>query len=149
MGKKYTNHYTGTEETYTRRKEKMAQKNQHAKKNGSNYHPGAELAKAAAEKINKQERVQLPFWLKTILIILFTALLVTLVLRLTSFKDSMTMSYISSLMLGVACGALFYIRKYYHKEKKGASYGIITLILAVVCVVYTAMGLLGLFGILG
>lgn len=147
MGKKYTNQYTSNEETYTRRKERMTEKNQHSKKNGSNYHPGATLAHAAAEKINQQERVKLPTWLKISLGALFAVLIVVLILRLTVFKDNLTVSYISSLLLGLACGAIFYVRRFFHTKKKGAGYGIISLILAIVCVLYVGMGLLGLFGL--
>jgi uncharacterized membrane-anchored protein len=149
MGKKYTNQYTGSEESYTRRKDRMAEKNKHTKKNGSNYHPGAALAHAAAEKINEQERVKLPNWLNVCLFLLFAALIVVLILRLTVFKDNMTVSYLSSLLLGLACGAVFYVRRFFHKKKKGAGYAILTVVLAVVCVVYVGMGLLGLVGLLG
>ena len=127
-------------------------KNVHHKKKNSNYGgsaAGAYMAQKVVEKVNKQERVKLPKWLNITLIVLFAAVIITLILRLTVYQDSALLTHLSSLLLGLACGALFYIRKYKHTQKSSALYSIITVVLVVMCVLYVTFGTLGLLGFLG
>ena len=153
MGKKYTNHYTDLTNEYTKRERNIQKakgnpnKNIHHKKNGSNYQ-GAAMAQAIANKAKQQEHVKLPKWLYIVLGVLFAGVLVTLILRLTAFKTSLTLSFLSSLLLGITCGVLFYIRRFYRKQKKGALYSIISLLLVVLCLFYTTAGIAGLTGML-
>ena len=72
-----------------------------------------------------------------------------LILRMTAFKDSAMMGHLSSVLLGVTCGTLFYIRKYKHTKKNSGLYTVITLVLVIMCLLYTTFGVLGLLGFLG
>lgn len=130
-------------------------KNVHAKKKNSNYggyNPtgaGAYMAQKLADKAGKKERVKLPRWLNIVLVVEFAAVIVTLILRMTAYKDSAMLTHLSSLLLGVTCGTLFYVRKYKHTKKSGGMYAIITILLVVMCLLYTTFGALGLLGFLG
>ena len=130
-------------------------KNNHAKKKNSNYKgyqsngTGAYVANKISQKAAKREKVNLPTSVKVVLGVLFAAVVVTLILRMTAFKDNLWLTNISSLLLGVACLALFYVRKHYHQQKSGAGYGIITLILTIFGVLYTVIGAGGLLSQLG
>lgn len=123
-------------------------KNLHHKKNNSNYGGKDYLKEKTELKASQQrkEQVKLPLWLKITLGVLFALLITSLILRLTTFKDAPNalLDSSSSLLLGLACGALFYIRRFLHKKKEGKVYNIITLALAVFCVVYGCMGIIGL-----
>ena len=127
-------------------------KNNHSKKKNSNYGgytAGTYMAGKLAEKAKQQERVKLPMWLNITLIALFAAIAVTLILRFTVYKDNLLVNYISSLLLGVTCLALFYTRRFKHTKKTGAMYSIVTVLLTVMGVVYTGMGLLGILTMFG
>ena len=127
-------------------------KNNHSKKKNSNYGgytAGTYMAGKLAEKAKQQERVKLPMWLNIALIALFAAIAVTLILRFTVYKDNLLVNYISSLLLGVTCLALFYTRRFKHTKKTGAMYSIVTVLLTVMGVVYTGMGLLGILTMFG
>ena len=128
-------------------------KNQHHKKNNSNYGGRDYLKEKADIKASQKERerVKLPLWLKICLGLLFALLLTSLILRLTVYKEtpSPLLDSVSSLLLGLTCGALFYIRQFLHKKKEGKIYGLITIALAVFCVIYGGMGLSGLMNALG
>lgn len=148
------NQYANQEEA--RRKAKgNPNKNNHGKKKNSNYggyNPsgaGAYMANRLAAKASKQEHVKLPMWLNIVLIAEFAAVLITLILRMSAYKDSVMLTHLSSLLLGVTCGTLFYVRKYKHQKKNGGLYAIITIVLVVLCLFYTTFGILGLFGFLG
>lgn len=152
------NNYRATVNQYANQDEQIRKakgnpnKNVHSKKKNSNYGgytTGAYLADKVAKKVNEQERVKLPKWLNIVLIAEFAAVLLVLILRLTAFKDSAMMTHLSSVLLGVTCGTLFYIRKYNHKKKTGAVYSIITIILVIMCLLYTTFGILGLLGFMG
>lgn len=145
------NQYANQEEQI-RKAKGNPNKNVHAKKKNSNYGgytTGAYMAQKVAEKVNQQERVKLPTWLNITLGVEFASVLAVLILRLTAFKDSAVMTHLSSLLLGITCGTLFYVRKYNHKKKNGALYSIITIVLCVMCLLYTTFGVLGLLGYLG
>ena len=142
------NHYANQEEAI-RKAKGNPNKNVHHKKKNSNYGgytAGNYMAQKIMDKAAQQERVQLPTWLKIWLGVVFGALLVVLVLRLAVYKDSVLLNSLSSLLLGLACGALFYIRKYKHTQKSSALYSIITIVLVVMCVLYVTSGTLGLLG---
>lgn len=148
------NQYANREEEI-RKAKGNPNKNNHAKKKNSNYSgytsngAGAYVASKIAEKAGKQERVKLPLWLNVTLIALFASVGVTLILRLAVFKDSLLLNYLSSLLLGITCLVLFYTRRIKHTKKTGAGYAIITVLLTVLGVVYTAMGAMGLLAYCG
>ena len=127
-------------------------KNIHAKKKNSNYggsSAGSYMAQKIVDKANQQERVKLPTWLNVTLGVEFAAVLIVLILRLTAFKDSAMLGNLSSVLLGVTCGTLFYIRKYKHTKKNSGLYTVITIVLVIMCLLYTTFGVLGLLGFLG
>ena len=145
------NQYANREEEI-RKAKGNPNKNNHAKKKNSNYGgytTGAYMAQKIVDKANQQERVKLPTWLNVTLGVEFGAVLLVLILRLTAFKDSSVMTHLSSLLLGVTCGTLFYIRKYKHTKKNSGLYTVITIVLVVMCLLYTTFGILGLLGFLG
>lgn len=145
------NQYANREEEI-RKAKGNPNKNIHSKKKNSNYGgytTGAYMAHKVAETVGKQERVKLPTWLNVTLGVEFAAVMAVLILRLTAFKESALMTHLSSVLLGVTCGTLFYIRKYKNTKKTGALYSIITIVLVVMCLLYTTFGLLGLLGFFG
>ena len=145
------NQYANQEEAI-RKAKGNPNKNIHSKKKNSNYGgytTGAYMAHKVAETVGKQERVKLPTWLNVTLGVEFAAVMAVLILRLTAFKESALMTHLSSVLLGVTCGTLFYIRKYKNTKKTGALYSIITILLVVMCLLYTTFGLLGLLGFFG
>ena len=76
-------------------------------------------------------------------------LLAALILRMTVYKESLFMNYLTSLLLGLACAALFYTRRFRNSEKDGKLYTVITVLLAIMAVIYGGMGLLGLLTYFG
>ena len=145
------NQYANQEEAI-RKAKGNPNKNIHHKKKNSNYGgytAGSYMAQKIVDKANQQERVKLPTWLNVTLGVEFAAVLIVLILRLTAFKDSAMLGHLSSVLLGVTCGTLFYIRKYKHTKKTSAMYSIITILLVVMCLLYTTFGVLGLLGFLG
>ena len=127
-------------------------KNIHHKKKNSNYGgytAGSYMAQRIMDKANQQERVKLPTWLKIWLGVLFAAVIVVLILRLTVYKDSILLNSLSSLLLGITCLSLFYIRRFKHTKKESPVYKIITVVLTVCGVIYTFMGAVGLLSLAG
>lgn len=127
-------------------------KNIHAKKKNSNYGgtytAGHYMADKITEKAKKRERVALPKGLKAAIAADVVVLVVVLILRMTVFQDNLAVNYATTLLLGLTCAGLFYIRKYYHKEKSGL-YKVIQVILCVFGVLYSVMGIMGLLNLLG
>lgn len=145
------NHYANQEEAI-RKAKGNPNKNVHHKKKNSNYGgytAGNYMAQKIMDKAAQQERVQLPTWLKVWLGVVFGALLVVLVLRLAVYKDSVLLNSLSSLLLGVACLSLFYIRRFKHTQKDSPFYKVITVLLTICGVIYTVMGAVGLLILAG
>ena len=144
------NQYANQEEA--RRKARgNPNKNVHRKKKNSNYagYAGNPVTQKIIEKANQQERVKLPTWLNIWLAVLFAAIIVVLILRLAVYKDSILLSSLSSLLLGIACLSLFYIRRFKHTKKDSGLYKAVTVILTLCGVVYTFMGAVGLLTLAG
>lgn len=154
MAKSYVNHYQNNEDPYARQERARQKakgnpnKNVHKKKNNSNYQ-GAVMAKMIADKAAKQEKVKLPTWLKIVIAALIVSVLVVLILRLAVFKESMVLQSLASLLLGITCAVMFYTRKFFHKKKNDRVYGIITIVLAVLAVIYIFTGAMGLLTLAG
>ena len=145
------NHYANQEDAI-RKAKGNPNKNVHHKKKNSNYGgytAGNYMAQKIMDKASQQERVQLPTWLKVWLGVVFGALLVVLVLRLAVYKDSVLLNSLSSLLLGVACLSLFYIRRFKHTQKNSTFYKVITVLLTICGVIYTVMGAVGLLILAG
>ena len=81
--------------------------------------------------------------------LVLTGLLAALILRMTVYKESLFMNYLTSLLLGLACAALFYTRQFRNSKKDGKLYTVITVLLAIMAVIYGGMGLLGLLTYFG
>ena len=144
------NQYANQEEA--RRKARgNPNKNVHQKKKNSNYagYAGNPVTQKIIEKANQQERVKLPTWLNIWLAVLFAAIIVVLILRLAVYKDSILLSSLSSLLLGIACLSLFYIRRFKHTKKDSGLYKAVTVILTLCGVIYTFMGVVGLLTLAG
>ena len=145
------NHYANQEEAI-RKAKGNPNKNVHHKKKNSNYGgytAGNYMAQKIMDKAAQQERVQLPTWLKVWLGVVFGALLVVLVLRLAVYKDRVLLNSLSSLLLGLACLSLFYIRRFKHTIKDSTLYNAITVLLTICGVLYTVMGAVGLLILAG
>ena len=145
------NQYANQEENI-RKAKGNPNKNVHHKKKNSNYGgytAGNYMAQKIMDKASQQERVKLPTWLKVWLGVLFAGIIVVLILRLTVYKDSILLNSLSSLLLGIACLSLFYIRRFKHTKKESAVYKIITVVLTVCGVIYTFLGAVGLLSLAG
>ena len=148
------NQYANREEEI-RKAKGNPNKNNHSKKKNSNYGgytgsgAGAYMAQKLGERGKQQERVKLPMWLNITLIVLFAAIAVTLILRFTVYKENQLMNYISSLLLGITCLVLFYTRRFKHTKKDSTFYTLVTVLLTVMGIVYTAMGLIGILTMFG
>ena len=132
------NHYANQEEAI-RKAKGNPNKNVHHKKKNSNYGgytAGNYMAQKIMDKAAQQERVQLPTSLVR-------------VLRLAVYKDSVLLNSLSSLLLGLACLSLFYIRRFKHTKKDSTLYKAITVLLTVCGVLYTVMGAVGLLILAG
>ena len=139
---------------YANREEEIRKAKGNPNKKTSNYggystSAGSYMAQKLAERGKQQERVKLPMWLNITLIVLFAAIAVTLILRFTVYKENQLMNYISSLLLGVTCLVLFYTRRFKHTKKDSTFYTLVTVLLTVMGIVYTAMGLIGILTMFG
>ena len=127
-------------------------KNIHAKKKNSNYGgtytAGHYMADKLTQKVAARERVVLPKGLKLAIAVDIVVLLVVLILRMTVLKDNLAASYGTSLLLGLTCAGLFYIRKSYHKDKSGLYKGL-QIILCVFGILYSVMGVMGFLNLFG
>lgn len=126
-------------------------KNIHAKKKNSNYGgyaAGHRPADKTGEGARQQERVKLPTWMNVTLIIDLVVILALLLLRMTALKDSDLLTYCTTLLLGLTCAFLFYVRRFKHKVKT-TMYKVIQVVLGLVAVVYVYMGIVGILAMFG
>ena len=149
-----TNQYANQEDQI-RKAKGNPNKNNHSKKKNSNYGgynatgTGAYVANKLSQKAANREKVQLPMKAKILLGVLFGVVVVLLILRMAAFPDSLLLTHISSLVLGIACLTLFYVRKHYHKKKNGTGSAMIPLLLTIFGVLYTVIGAGGLLSLAG
>jgi len=124
-------------------------KNVHQKKNGSNYkgYAAAQKEAEAAKLAKKQEKNRLPMWVTITMAVIFVVLIAVLVLMNTVMKDNLIFSQVSSMIIGLSCGALFYMRRF-TKSPDSKFQDILYVILAVMAVVMTFMGAYGLYRLL-
>ena len=124
-------------------------KNVHQKKNGSNYkgYAAAKQAAEAAKAAAKHERNKLPVWVTVTMIVIFVVLVAILVLMNTVMKDNLIFGQISTIIIGLSCGILFYMRN--HTKREGSKFQDgLYIVLAVMSVVMTFMGAFGLYQLL-
>lgn len=125
-------------------------KNVHAKRNGSNY-KGTKSAQSAAEKLaamnqpkdrtrNKMApQVKLAIWVMVIIAV------ASIVLENTVFKGNELANAIMMILLGVACGVVYYTRRTTNQgREQGGLEKALDVIMLVVCILYIFMGALRL-----
>ena len=120
-------------------------KNVHQKKNGSNYkgYAAAKKEAEAAKAKSKVVRNQLPTWVSVPLVVIFVVLVGILVLMNTVMKESLIFGQIATIVIGVCCGILFYMRRY-TKNPDSTFQNVLYIVLAVMSVVLIFMGGYGL-----
>ena len=124
-------------------------KNVHHKKNNSNYQgyvAGKKSAEAARAKEYAQQQRQ-PVWVTVTMVVIFVVLIAMLVLMNGVMKDSAIFAQIATLVIGVSCGILFYLRRF-SKQPDNKFQKVLSIVLAVMAVVYTFMGAYGLLKLL-
>lgn len=126
-------------------------KGNHAKRTrkNSDYKTAATAARDAAPKQNNTRRNPWPTSIKILLGVMLGILVVCLILRFTALKDSLVLSYITTLMLGLCSGALYFIRRKYPSPKSGKLDGVFNAILIVFALIYSFMGAWGLLELFG
>ena len=124
-------------------------KNVHQKKNGSNYkgYAAAKREAEAAKVSKKHEKNKLPVWVIVTMAVIFIVLVAILVLMNTTMKDNLVFGQIATIIIGVCCGVLFYMRRY-TKDPDSKFQDVLYVILAVMAVVMTFMGAYGLLRVL-
>ena len=142
-------------DAYTRQQEAIRKakgnpnKNVHHKKNNSNYGGGDYLKEKAAQKAAKPDKPKLPKWLK---------ITPGRTVRRTDGSADPAHDGVQGQLVyelpdlaapGLACAALFYTRRFRNTQKEGALYTIVSVILAIMAVIYGGMGLLGILRYLG
>ena len=124
-------------------------KNVHQKKNGSNYkgYAAAQKEAQAAQAGRKPAKNKLPVWVIITMAVIFVVLIAVLALMNTVMKDNLIFSQVASMIIGVSCGVLFYMRRF-TKNPDSKFQDILYVILAVMAVVMTFMGAYGLYRLL-
>ena len=124
-------------------------KNAHQKKNGSNYkgYAAAKMEAEAAKVSKKHEKNKLPVWVIVTMAVIFIVLVAILVLMNTTMKDNLVFGQIATIIIGVCCGVLFYMRRY-TKNPDSKFQDVLYVVLAVMAVVMTFMGAYGLLRVL-
>ena len=122
-------------------------KNIHQKKNGSNYKGYSAAKQEAAKQAPTYARAKLPTWVTVTMIVIFAVLVAILVLMNTVMKDNLIFGQIATMIIGLSCGVLFYMRRF-TKSPDSKFQDILYVILAVMAVVMTFMGAYGLYRLL-
>ena len=124
-------------------------KNVHQKKNGSNYkgYAAAQKEAGAAQARRKPAKNKLPVWVIITMAVIFVVLIAVLALMNTVMKGNLIFSQVASMIIGVSCGVLFYMRRF-TKNPDSKFQDILYVILAVMAVVMTFMGAYGLYRLL-
>ena len=149
MAKKYAPNNLDQRQEQIRKAKGNPNKNVHQKKNGSNYKGYAAAQKAVEEVKNnrKQEKNKLPVWVVITMAIIFAVLVVIAVLMNTTMKDNLLFGQIATIVIGLSCGVLFFMRN--HTQKAGSKFqSVLYAVLAVMAVVMTIMGAYGLVQLL-
>lgn len=130
-------------------------RNVHTKRKNSNYggYTEAEAKKPATvrDRVEAGKKAQLPKWMQIALFADLGLLAVMLVLRLWVFPDSAAVTFLTTLLLGLTCLFLFYVRRVPTGKKKADTtfFKVIQGLLLVVGAIYAGMGLVGLASLTG
>ena len=120
-------------------------KNKHHKKNGSNYHPDRPAPQTVvAERAPQRSWKNLPAWGRGLFFGMLGTLVLVLILRLAIFPDSLLVGHITSLVLGLSCIGLYFMRRE-TSSHSGTPTSILNLILIGMGLLYLFMGAGGLY----
>ena len=112
-----------------------------------------EAADTAARQAQSQapQKAAWPTKVKVTLGILFGILVAALILRLAvpSLQDNPLLNNLTTLLLGISCGALYFIRKDYPAPKASKLDGVVNAVLIVFALFYGVMGVWGLIRMVG
>ena len=147
MAKNYNPNNLDQRQAEIRKAKGNPNKNIHHKKKNSNYqgYAAAQRAAETAKAADKRERQ--PAWIAIVMVAIFVVLIVVLVLMNGVYKDSAIFAQLSSLIIGICCGVLFGLRRFNKEPEKGFQKAL-SVVLAVMAVVYTFMGAYGLIRLL-
>ena len=96
---------------------------------------------------DKQQRESQPLWITIVMIVIFIVLIAVLVLMNGAMKGNALFAQIATLTIGLSCGILFSLRRFNKKPEQGFQ-KILSIVLAVMAVVYSFMGAYGLLKLL-
>lgn len=119
----------------------------------SDYKTTATAARQAQSQAQSQapQKAPWPTKVKVTLGILFGILVAALILRLAvpSLKENLLLNNLTTLLLGISCGALYFIRKDYPAPKASKLDGVVNAVLIVFALFYGVMGVWGLIRMVG
>ena len=117
----------------------------------SDYQTAATAARKAQEQSQTARKAPWPTKVKVTLGILFGILVAALILRLAapSLQDNPLLNNLTTLLLGISCGALYFIRKDYPAPKASKLDGVVNAVWIVFALFYGVMGVWGLIRMVG
>ena len=117
----------------------------------SDYQTAATAARQAQAQSQAAQKAPWPTKVKVTLGILFGILVAALILRLAvpSLQDNPLLNNLTTLLLGISCGALYFIRKDYPAPKASKLDGVVNAVLIVFALFYGVMGVWGLIRMVG
>ena len=117
----------------------------------SDYQTAATAARQAQAQSQAARKAPWPTKVKVTLGILFGILVAALILRLAvpSLQDNPLLNNLTTLLLGISCGALYFIRKDYPAPKASKLDGVVNAVLIVFALFYGVMGVWGLIRMVG
>ena len=130
-----------------RKPSNKSNRNRHPKKNGSNYHPDRPAAPQPAQNTRQQSWTKLPLPGKVLFFVILALLVAVLILRVAIFPDSLVMANIASLILGLACIGLFFMRRL-TSTTEGSGATVLNLVLIALGVLYLFLGVTGLYNMI-
>lgn len=123
-------------------------KNVHQKKNGSNYKGYvASKEEASAKTRSANTAPKKPLWVTITMIVIFVVLVAILILMNGVMKDNLIFGQIATIVIGLCCGTLFYMRRF-TKSPDSKFQDVLYVVLAVMSVIMVFMGAYGLWQVL-
>lgn len=149
MAKNYNPNNLDQRQAEIRKAKGNPNKNIHHKKKNSNYqgYSAAQRADAAARMEDKHQKERQPAWVTIVMIIIFVVLIAVLVLMNGAMKDNAVFAQAATLTIGLSCGVLVYLQRF-NKNPGSGFQKVLTIVLAVMAVVYSFMGAYGLIKLL-
>ena len=123
-------------------------KNVHHKKKNSNYHGySAQRTTESAKTDSQQKKPRQPLWVSLVMLGIFIILIVVLVMMNGSMKENAVFAQGATLAIGLCCATLVFLQHFSKEPPKGFQKGL-SIVLAVMGVVYSFMGAYGLIKLL-